>query len=391
MPRLLRRIGFCLLAIMGLALARVTWAQPAIGPFESERMADPKTQGNRTSNKQGRTQPVQGPIFAADKDVLAVPTVPPSWGKPAGKGSKFRLPERAVGGVDSAPKKEKTLPVPAKPQPIPLPPEIHTSIAADEGPEIQVEPKKPEEPKANFIPLPPTMPRHPVVEWMKENPDYQGLPAALPNAKGRPKGPRITQGTIQFDEEPRLDPAMNNHVEEVAKLPAVPPAPPAKGPPVAKAPAPPATGKVSEPIIKIPEVPDLTKVVPTESSRDASPAKTPQPLPILLSKKPALAKAPEKQSIPTFQAREIARIHDAHASPLQSINANEARLEKKVRRACGNQARDVRVLPQGDGSVRVRVTACHVVIGKALLEKLEDLPELTATHVSLEVYIDGNP
>jgi hypothetical protein len=92
------------------------------------------------------------------------------------------------------------------------------------------------------------------------------------------------------------------------------------------------------------------------------------------------AKAPPARAgLPSapFDAAPLHRFGNARLTSME--------IEKRVRAACGNDARDVLVDGQGDGTLHVRITTANETLGKSLVKKVTAL--LNASWVRLDVYV----
>ncbi len=76
----------------------------------------------------------------------------------------------------------------------------------------------------------------------------------------------------------------------------------------------------------------------------------------------------------------------SHPMPLpmgSSHSVSSVQLERQVKSACGRQARDVRVEPQRDGSILVRVKVSSLTTSDQLTRKILALPDMTSPRVRL--------
>lgn len=95
-----------------------------------------------------------------------------------------------------------------------------------------------------------------------------------------------------------------------------------------------------------------------------------------------------KKTEVTAEPRAKVIVQDAAESPrTDGSGANLRALEERIKAVCRDKARQVRVVGQGDGSVRVRVTAESDTVGKQLLDKLTEISELASPEIRLEVYV----
>jgi hypothetical protein len=80
---------------------------------------------------------------------------------------------------------------------------------------------------------------------------------------------------------------------------------------------------------------------------------------------------------------------DAAPSHVTKATALEpSAFEELIRVACGDDARGVVVSGQGDGSLRVRVSACDAEAGKLLVDKFAKFLQLASPVVQVEVYVE---
>lgn len=82
-------------------------------------------------------------------------------------------------------------------------------------------------------------------------------------------------------------------------------------------------------------------------------------------------------------------VHDAApADDHGPAGVGAADLERHIQTVCGKNAREVLVLPQGDGTQIVRITTSNKSLGKMLVERIRHVPGLSLPGVRVCIYVE---